>query len=79
MSKYRETNYVEGYMPGTDARVELKNGRFVDVIKGGYFEDGTKLIIRNQKIESMSFPDGGTEETKQEPSPAQHQLWAWPE
>ncbi len=35
----------EGYGLGSDSIVELINGRFLDVINGRYFEQGTRLFI----------------------------------
>lgn len=37
-------------------RVELVNGRFVDVEKGKYHPDGTRLILRQGRIESVLGP-----------------------
>jgi imidazolonepropionase-like amidohydrolase len=44
---------VEGYKPGAQARVELKNGRILDVVNGRYFDAGTRVILRGGVIESM--------------------------
>jgi len=48
-----KTNFVKQYEPGVQARVELKNGRILDVINGSYFEAGTSVILQDGKIESM--------------------------
>jgi imidazolonepropionase-like amidohydrolase len=48
-----KTNFVEGYEPGAQARVELKNGRILDVVNGRYFDAGTRVILQGGKIESM--------------------------
>jgi imidazolonepropionase-like amidohydrolase len=48
-----ETNFVKQYEPGSEARVELKNGRILDVVNGRYFDAGTSVILRGGKIESM--------------------------
>lgn len=53
MMDYSETNFVEEYQPGNDARVELKNGRFLDVINGRYFDAGVSVIAEDGKIKSM--------------------------
>jgi hypothetical protein len=34
---YSETHFVKQYEPGSQARVELVNGRIVDVVKRGSF------------------------------------------
>jgi imidazolonepropionase-like amidohydrolase len=47
------TNFVKQYEPGNQARVELKNGRILDVVNGRYFEAGTSLILQDGKIEAM--------------------------
>jgi len=48
-----KTNFVKQYEPGKQARVELKNGRILDVVTGRYFETGTSVILHNSKIESL--------------------------
>jgi adenine deaminase len=48
-----KTNFVKQYEPGKQARVELKNGRILDVVNGRYYDEGTRVILRNGKIESM--------------------------
>jgi imidazolonepropionase-like amidohydrolase len=48
-----KTNFVHEYKPGTQARVELKNGRILDVIHGRYFDAGTNVILQDGKIKSM--------------------------
>jgi imidazolonepropionase-like amidohydrolase len=53
MMKTSKTNFVEGYKPGAQARVELKNGRILDVVNGCYFDAGTSVILRGGVIESM--------------------------
>jgi imidazolonepropionase-like amidohydrolase len=53
---YPETKFVSDYRPGKDARVELKNGRLVDVIQGRYFDPGFGLIIKGSKIEALTGP-----------------------
>ena len=46
-------NFVDEYKPGTEARVELKNGRILDVVNGRYFDVETRVILQDGKIESM--------------------------
>jgi imidazolonepropionase-like amidohydrolase len=53
MKDYVETNFVDNYEPGDDALVELKNGKFVDIIKGCYFPSKTRVIIQGKKIKAM--------------------------
>jgi imidazolonepropionase-like amidohydrolase len=48
-----QTNFVKQYRPGKQARVELKNGRIVDVINGRYLEEGTSIILQDGQIKSM--------------------------
>lgn len=48
-----KTNFVKHYELGKQARVELKNGRILDVINGCYFDAGTSVILQDGKIESM--------------------------
>ena len=53
MNDYSETNFVKEYLPGKDATIELKNGRFFDVINGTYFSPAVRLIIEGKRIKSM--------------------------
>jgi imidazolonepropionase-like amidohydrolase len=53
-----KTHFVKRYEPGAQARVELENGRIVDVVKGRYFDAGTSVILQGGKIESMPGPAG---------------------
>jgi imidazolonepropionase-like amidohydrolase len=48
-----ETLFVKRYEPGSQARVELVNGRIVDVVNGRYYDAGTRVILQGGKIESM--------------------------
>jgi imidazolonepropionase-like amidohydrolase len=48
-----KTNLVKRYEPGKQARVELVNGRILDVINGRYFDAGTRVTLKGGKIESM--------------------------
>ncbi len=43
---YPETKFVTDFRPGDEVRVKLKNGRFVDVVQGRYFDPGVGLIIK---------------------------------
>ncbi|MGD2146163.1 MAG: amidohydrolase family protein, partial [Anaerolineae bacterium] len=48
-----ETRFVERYSPGSQARVELKNGRIVDVVNGCTYDAGTSIVMQGGKIEAM--------------------------
>ena len=64
METKNKTNFVKEYQPGAQARVELKNGRILDVVNGRYHKAGTRIILKDKKIEAMTGPDGegsGTE------------------
>jgi imidazolonepropionase-like amidohydrolase len=47
------TNFIKQYEPGAQARVELVNGRMVDVVNGRYFDAGTSIVLQGGKIESL--------------------------
>jgi len=51
-----KTNFVKDYEPDKHIRVELKNGRVLDVVNGRYFDAGTSLILQDGKIEEI--PNG---------------------
>jgi imidazolonepropionase-like amidohydrolase len=53
MMETSKTNFVKRYKPGSQARVELVNGRILDVINGRYFDAGTSVILQGGVIESM--------------------------
>jgi imidazolonepropionase-like amidohydrolase len=53
MANEPETKYVKQYAPGSQARVELVNGRIVDVVRGRYHETGTRLILQDGKVVSL--------------------------
>jgi imidazolonepropionase-like amidohydrolase len=53
-----KTNFVNHYQPGTQDRVELKNGRILDVVNGRYYDDGSSVILQGGKIESIPNPTG---------------------
>jgi imidazolonepropionase-like amidohydrolase len=64
MSDYSKTNFVKEYLPGKGARVELKNGRFLDVIKGIYFSPEVSLMIERGRIKSMPGLPGEPKDIK---------------
>ena len=51
-----QTNFIDEYAPARDARVELKNGKVVDVINGRYFDPGTSIIIKAGRINAIKVP-----------------------
>jgi imidazolonepropionase-like amidohydrolase len=53
MIEITKTNFVKRYEPGKQARVELKNGRILDVVNGRFYDAGTSVILQNGVIESM--------------------------
>jgi len=53
MMETSKTNFVKKYEPDKQSRVELKNGRILDVVNGRYFDAGTRVILQGGKIESM--------------------------
>jgi imidazolonepropionase-like amidohydrolase len=53
MAGYTETKFVKQYEPGNQARVELVNGRILDVVNGHYHETGTRVILQGGVIVSM--------------------------
>jgi len=53
MTDTSRTNFVKKYKPSAQARVELKNGRILDVVNGRYFDVGTSIILRGGAIESL--------------------------
>ena len=52
-----ETNVVDPDRIGHDALVEITNARFVDVVNGCFFNQGTRVIIKNHKILAMPAPE----------------------
>jgi len=48
-----ETNFVKAYKPGAQARVELKNGRILDVVNGRYYDAKRSIILQDGGIVSM--------------------------
>jgi imidazolonepropionase-like amidohydrolase len=61
---YPETQFVNGNFFDQEARVELRNGRFIDVLNGCYFDPGHRLIIQGSKILSLSNPADQSEGNK---------------
>lgn len=53
MPNSQATKFVDHYVPGKNATVELKNGKFIDVVNGRYFSDGMRVIIQGDKILAM--------------------------
>jgi len=53
MENRSEINFVKNYQPGLNAVVELTNGRFVDVMNDGFFDQHVSVLIRNGEIISM--------------------------
>ena len=53
MMETANTNFVKRYEPGNQARVELVNGRILDVVNGCYFDSGMSVFLQDGKIESM--------------------------
>jgi imidazolonepropionase-like amidohydrolase len=58
MKETSKTNFVKRYEPGDQARVELVNGRILDVVNGRYLDDGTTVILHEGKIEAITAIDG---------------------
>ena len=46
----------ELYEPDSQARVELVNGRILDVVHGRYHDAGTRLVLQGGKIAAMPGP-----------------------
>ncbi len=59
-----DVKFVSDYEPKESAYVELKNGRFVDVINGNYFDENIKLIIKGKRIEAMPGIEGQATDIK---------------
>jgi imidazolonepropionase-like amidohydrolase len=53
-----EVKFVKHYEPGSQARVELANGRIVDVVSGRYHDAGTRVILQGGVIVSIPGPTG---------------------
>jgi imidazolonepropionase-like amidohydrolase len=58
VSSIYKANFVSRYAPDADARVELRNGRFLDVEGGTYLGPGVSLVLRGSRIESMPGHSG---------------------
>jgi len=59
-----EVKYVDKYEPKANDRVELKNGKIVDVMGGSYFDSAVSLIIEEGKIKAMPGVKGQTGDIK---------------
>ncbi len=57
-----ETHFVHQYEPGSQARVELINGRIVDVINGRYYDAGTSIILQGGRVASIGSGPGSAGE-----------------
>lgn len=64
MMETSKANFVKQYEPGKQARVELKNGRILDVVNGRYFNAGTSVILQGGVIESMPGLEGEPTDVK---------------
>jgi len=53
MDKQLETIFINCHKPAARDLIEFKNARFVDVINGCFFDDGTRLLTRNGKIDAI--------------------------
>jgi imidazolonepropionase-like amidohydrolase len=58
MAEITKTHFVKRYEPDNRARVELVNGRILDVINGCYHDAGTSVILQGGKIASLPGPEG---------------------
>ena len=47
------SNFLRSALPDHGASVRLRNGRFVDVAHGGYFEPQVSVVLRGEKIIAM--------------------------
>jgi imidazolonepropionase-like amidohydrolase len=64
MKDKADVTFVAEYKPGDDACVELINGRVVDVINGGYLDQGVALIVKGGRIAAMSGLEGPPSDIK---------------
>ncbi len=58
---HTETHFVKEYGPLPEAIVELKNGRFVDVVNGRFFDPSVRVMIEGTRVRAM--PGVGGEPT----------------
>jgi imidazolonepropionase-like amidohydrolase len=65
MEKQLETIFINCHKPAARDLIEFKNARFVDVINGCFFDEGTHILTRNGKIEAIL----STEEAASEINP----------
>lgn len=56
--KYTETHFVKEYEPDHEAAVELRNGRFVDVMNGSFFDSTVRVMIKGTTIAAMPGIEG---------------------
>ena len=64
MKNVADVNFVGEYEPRESAYVELRNGKFLDVINGRYFDKDVKLIIKGKRIEAMPGVGGQPDDIK---------------
>ena len=62
MANSTKTNFVKDYAPDADAIIELKNGRFADVISGEFYDSTTSLMIKGGEI--VAIPGNKGEATE---------------
>jgi len=53
MPSAQETHFVDQSITPKNARIELKNGRFIDVINGCYYPPETRVMIQGDRIVAM--------------------------
>jgi imidazolonepropionase-like amidohydrolase len=53
MNASQEIRFVRDYRPDADSRVELQNGKIVDVVNGCYLAPEASITIKDGKIESV--------------------------
>lgn len=53
MTDTPETNFINDYEPGSEATVELKNARIVDVKSGTYYDPAIRIVLKGGKIDMM--------------------------
>jgi len=60
----KKTSFVNGSELDFDAIVEFRNGKFVDVINGCYFDESVRLLVSKGKIIAMPGLDGSDTDIK---------------
>ncbi len=53
MDKQLETVFINCHKPADRDLIEFKNARFVDVINGCFFDEGTRLLTKSGKIKAI--------------------------